>query len=88
MIFLALTSYFGIGFVCFLITLFVNRIFRLSLFVIDGDGERVTWGTLGFFLIIAWPILFPILVFIGIVILIMLGCNSLARKFSAGACND
>ena len=82
MIFLAITSYFGIGFACFLITLFVDRILRFNLFIVNWQGEKVRCGTLGFFLIIAWPILFPMLVIAGIALFIFWVCDSLVRRFA------
>jgi len=84
MIFLAVTSYLGIGFACFLIVLFADRVFKLDLFIIiESGGVEKRSGFFGAFLIFAWPVLAPLLILWGIGHLAAWVCESLVKRVNA-----
>jgi hypothetical protein len=84
MIVISIFGYFGIGFLFFLITLFINKVCKFNLFLIDWRGENIPCGTLGLFIVLAWPVLVPILAIAGIACFIFRVCDFLVKKYNTG----
>jgi len=82
-VFLVLLGYLAVGFIIFLITLGINKLFNSSLFTDYVNGKIVKDSSMGLFIVIAWPLLAPILVFVGICNFIHRVCDMAISKTMA-----